>query len=650
MCGIAGLVDSRLAPTEASSILARMTATLRHRGPDGIGQELFTDGDTAVGLGQTRLAIIDCSAAGRQPLCNEDRSVWITFNGELYNFQDLRPELERKGHRFSSNTDTEVLVHLYEEEGQAFLERLNGMFGFALYDRRKQRLLLARDPIGIKPLYYHVGADGRLLFGSEIKALLVSGLVPRTVNRQAVHDYFTYLNVPCPDTIFEGIQQLPPGHALVGDLGAKTWRVERYWKLRRLEDVERAPEEELRERARELASKAVRRQLVSDVPLGLFLSGGVDSPIVAGLAREVSDVRSYTVVFRGDDLAFYNEQDNAAAVSRHLGTVHEELEVDIADPGAMLDLVGNFDQPFGNPTFYLQYLISRAARRHITVALSGTGGDELYAGYPRYKALRLARKLRWLPRPLLRLGRSGLGLMKDSYKAMTLRRAREFLDGLDPDPVRQFTNWTYFLNEDDKRKLLGKSGSLPSDRILREVLAASPVSEPMNRWLHTDVQTYLPDNLLEYSDKMSMAVGLETRVPLLDVDFVEFSLNVPWRYKLDGRRTKVLLRDTFASFFPPEVARAPKKGFNPPLGRWMLTTFDSYFDVERDPGARERWGDDAGVTWREGLLDRTYVDHLRTEFRARRYDYSHELFAVLIFDVWWRRYVSGEGTFPKPPF
>ncbi len=642
MCGIVGIADARLSASEASSVIARMTDTLRHRGPDGLGQEVFADGSTIVAFGQTRLAIIDCSSAGRQPLCNEDGNVWITFNGEIFNFQDLRPELERRGHRFKSSSDTEVLVHLYEEEGLDFVKRLNGMFAFALYDRRRRRLVLARDSVGIKPLYYHVGAEGRLLFGSEIKALLVTGLLPRTMNQQAVHDYFTYLYVPCPDTMFEGVKQVPPGHLLVGDLEAGTWQLERYWKLRRMEDVERAPVEELRDRARALLSKAVRRQLVSDVPLGLFLSGGVDSPVVAGLAREVaSSVRTYTVVFRGDDLAFYDEREAAAAVSRHLGTTHEELEVDLADPGPMLDLLGNFDQPFGNPTFYLMYLISRAARRHITVALSGAGGDELYAGYPRYKALRLARHMRFVPGRLLRLGRRGLDLVKDSYRTMTLRRAKEFLDGLDADPVRQFTQWTYYLGEHEKRGLLRSRGCMPSDRVIRAALSDSPLGDPMNRWLHADIQTFLPDNLLEYSDKMSMAVGLEARVPLLDVDFLEFSLSVPFHHKLQGRRTKALLRDTFASFFPREVARAPKKGFNAPLAMWMLKTFDSYFDVERDGSARERWGDDAGVTWRDGLLERSCVEHMRREFRARRFDYSHELFAVLLFDVWWRRYIGG---------
>ncbi len=640
MCGIAGFADRRTTPSDAAAILERMTASLRHRGPDGEGREVLTRPEGLVALGHTRLAIIDLSPGGHQPMPNAARTVWVTFNGEIYNFQELRAELEAEGAVFRSHSDTEVIVQLYERRGTDALRRLDGMFALGIYDARHGTLVLARDPLGIKPLYWAEPSAGRVVFGSEIKALLASDFCRVDVDWQAAHDFFTFLYVPCPATMFRGIAQLEPGHALSWDLARGARRIEKFWAPRRLPEVERASPAERRERVKSVLGAAVRRQLVSDVPLGIFLSGGIDSPIVAGLARDSgAPVSTYTVAFRGARLAHYDEAELAAAVSRHLGTEHHELSVDVGDPEAMVDLLGYFDQPFGNPTYYLMYLISREARRHITVALSGAGGDELYAGYPRYRALRLAERMRWVPRRLLRAAGRGLAVVKDDYRSMTLRRLREFVAGLDDDPVRQFVNWTYFFDEGDKARLFGPRGGgaglEPSERVVRRALAESPMRDPQNRWLHADVRTFLLDNLLEYSDKMSMAASLEARVPLLDAAFVELSLNVPFAEKLAGRRSKLLLREAFAGYFPPDALRAPKKGFNAPLPMWMQDTFDSYFDDA--PG---RWGAGHGVTWRSGILERAFIDRLRGDFRAGRADTSHELFAVLAFDVWWRRYVE----------
>lgn len=577
-------------------------------------------------------------------MSNEDETVWVVFNGEIYNFQELRRELAAKGHRFRSYTDTEVLVHLYEEEGSDFVKRLNGMFAFAILDLPNKHLLLARDPIGIKPLYYWHSPQG-LLFASEIKSILASSFYSLDVNWQAVYDYFTYLYVPCPETVFAGIEQLPPAHFLVLDLEGNMVSVERYWQVRRIGEWGRASFSDLKEIVRELLADSVERQMVSDVPLGIFLSGGVDSTIVTGLAKQFDpSVQTFTVVFESEEFAFYNERDVARAVSGHLQTDHHELRVPDVNPLEVLDLIDFFDQPFGNPTFYLMHLISKKAKEHITVALCGAGGDELYAGYPRYQAVQLAKHLRFLPRFLLRLGKRCLALVRDSYRTMHLRRARQFLEGLDDDFIRQFAKWTYHLDEDRKRYLLAETdGFLPSERFLRQVLEQSQLPDEDNRLLHMDVQTFLPNNLLEYTDKMSMAVALEVRVPLLDHRFVEFSLNVPFAYKLRNGQSKVLLREAFKDFFPIEARKAPKRGFNIPLPHWMQHTFDAYFEVSQSPThpLRKMLGEDIGVTWREGVLNWDFIQKLRWQhFRGRR-DNSYELFAVIVFDVWWRKYVKG---------
>jgi len=658
MCGICGVVGGHLESEELRNVLSRMVATLQHRGPDGQDGRLFLHPrlPKPVALGHTRLAIIDLSEAGRQPLSNEDGTVWIVFNGEIFNFQELRNELEEQGHQFRSRTDTEVIVHLYEEYGPTCVERLNGMFAFAILDFRSQRLLLARDPIGIKPLYYWSTSE-TFLFGSEIKSILASSLYSTDVNWQAAYDYLTYLYVPSPQTIFRGIAQLPPAHRLILDLSSGESRLERYWHIRRMEDVEKASAEDLRQRVRHLASDSVKRQLVSDVPLGVFLSGGVDSTIVTGLAREEkAELHTYTVVFEGEEFAYYNEQETSLAISQHLGTRHKEIRVPSSDPTEIFDLVEFFDQPFGNPTFYLMHLICRHAREHISVALCGAGGDELYAGYPRYRAAQLARRLGGIPKPVLRLGKKVLGFWHDSYRTMGLRRARKFLDGLDEDFFRQFVRWTYFLDGPAKNNLLrkhgeGQIGYAPSDRVVRAAAAHSELGEFENRILQADVETFLLDNILEYTDKMSMAVGLEVRVPLLDQRFVELSLNIPFSHKLRRNQTKSLLRETFSDFFPAVARKAPKRGFNVPLGIWVRQFFDDYFEENpRSNGRLKRLrSDDVGASWREGIFDKQVIDQLREEHRRGIRDNSYELFSILMFDVWWCKYVRNPFPVNRVP-
>jgi asparagine synthase (glutamine-hydrolysing) len=412
--------------------------------------------------------------------------------------------------------------------------------------------------------------------------------------------------------------------------------------------VEKANESELKERAKHLLRQAVKGQLISDVPLGIFLSGGIDSTIVAGLAKEVSDsVKTYTVIFEGQEFQYYNEQVVARAISRHLDTEHHEIMVPPTELWPMLDLLDYFDQPFGNPTFYLMYLVSKYSREQVTVALCGAGGDELYAGYPRYHAIRLARRVGWVPWRLWRVADRALHVFRDTGRTPLLRRARQFVSGMQRQDMERFARWTYFMGTAEKKLLFDFNAAStdfnPSARVLSEAFNASPLAEEDNRWLHTDLKTFLVDNLLEYTDKMSMAASLESRVPLLDQEFVEFSLNVPFRFKLSGRRSKILLRDAFFHFLPPEAQKAPKKGFNAPLSHWMRGALDDYFEASQmdDHPLKDALGEDIGRTWRcERLLDWSYIQLLRHKHRDGKADYSYELFSILVFDLWWRKYVS----------
>ena len=641
ICGIAGFGDRQT--------IEQMASVVAHRGPDDAGAKFFPDHQ--LGLGHTRLSIIDLSPAGHQPMSNEDGRVWIIFNGEIYNFQELRRDLDCR-HHMKSSTDTEVVLHLYEEQGVSVLDHLNGMFAFAIYDSRppgpkhpnSPSLFLARDRLGIKPLYYF--RDGRrFIFGSEIKAILASRAYSPAVDWQSLCDYLTYLYVPYPSTIFRRISQLPPAHALELDLEKGDVRLWRYWSVKGPENGPSPGKgevhyQEAKENLRRLLADSVRRQMISDVPLGVFLSGGVDSSILTGLMAEASSrpVKTFTIVFRGKDLDFYNEQERARAVANMFGTEHHEIDVEIADPTEMLDLVEFFDQPFGNPTFYLMYLISRHARPEVTVALCGSGGDELFAGYPRYQAHAIARRLRFIPRPLLKGVQQLLRFTSDDYRNMRLHRARRFMEGLDSDDARQFVKWTYFFDEDAKAQVLHPSlrhesswgeAFLPADRNARQHLLDSPFDDSGNRLLHLDVQTFLVDNILEYTDKMSMAVALEVRVPYLDHRVVESSLSMPFSYKLRGAESKVILKDAFHDLLPSGSAHAQKKGFNVPLAIWMRDFLGQYFDRYMSRVEVERIG----------IFNWEHIQRLRKQHNTGKRDNSYELFSLIMFDVWRRKYI-----------
>ncbi|MCI0337210.1 MAG: asparagine synthase (glutamine-hydrolyzing) [Acidobacteria bacterium] len=631
MCGICGIAGSH-----DHGVIERMTATLVHRGPDDWGIEHFTRHKLA--LGHRRLSIIDLSPRGRQPMSDETGNLRISFNGEIYNYLELKSSLDPSRHHFSSETDTEIILHLYEERGVEAFKALNGMFAFALYDAERERLFLVRDHLGIKPLYY-TEAGGCFLFSSEIKAILAADVYTPEIDWQSAHDFFSYLYVPAPHTIFRGIFQLPPAHWLEYDLrGKRIVRTERFWDVGEwgaLTNGRRKKRRDLEVELRALMIDAVCKQMISDVPLGAFLSGGIDSNVIVGLmaSRSSKPVKSFTVLFEGDDLDYYDERNEARRIAEKFSTEHHELPIDLSRPEEMLDLVEYFDQPFGNTTLYLTYLLSRHTRDYVTVALSGAGGDELFGGYPRYRAVKAMRYLRFIPRIAAQAGLAAVSQLQDNFANRRLHRIRALLDGLDRDPARQYLKWVYYLDEERKAKLLkSRNGDqLSSHRILQLHLDRIPLSwDDGNRFSYLDVETFLPDNLLEYSDKMSMAWSLELRVPYLDPRVVELAFQIPFHLKLNAAKSKVILRDAFADLIPAENLRMPKKGFNVPLGAWMRTKLDRYFDELLPRNYVER----------EGIFNYDYITHLRQEHQRGRRDNAYELFAILIFDTWYRKYIT----------
>jgi asparagine synthase (glutamine-hydrolysing) len=656
MCGIAGIVRSSGPVME--HMLRRMVNSLSHRGPDDSGvwfntaeHDLRTGGatvlgSTGVGLGHTRLAVIDLSPAGHQPMSNEDGTIWISFNGEIYNFQELREELIEKGHRFRSATDTEVIIHLYEEYGDQSVMRLNGMFAFALWDGRRSRLFAARDRVGIKPFYY-THQCGAVAFASEIKALIAADVVSRDVNWQAIYDYFTFLYVPNPATAFRGVLQLPPGHTLVYEPASDRLTVDRYWRA----PVSNGPTVQNRgewlEQFGLTMTNAVRRQLVSDVPLGCFLSGGVDSTILVGLmAQATRRVKTFTVRFEGTGTATFDEHLAAERVARRYDTEHHELVVDVSDPGEVLAMVEQFDQPFANPTFYLSALMSRYTRRHVTVALAGAGADELFAGYPRYQAVALAQSIERWPRVAISLAAAAARALPISARSRQIHRAKLFFDGLESDFSHRYLKWAYYLDERRKGHLLNGaaprstaggllSRTLDTGRIMERLMADSPDANDLARIRHADLSSFLPDNILEYTDKTSSAVALELRVPYLDAEVVELCLQAPVEANLrsaGGVTSKALLREAFGYLIPKENLHARKRGFCPPLILWMEKYFDRYFDVFL---TRSYLAD-------QGVFDWEAVQQLRAEHRSRRRDNSMDLFGILMFDAWYRRYITAD--------
>lgn len=608
MCGICGFTG----PAN-ETLLKGMTAALRHRGPDEDG--FFSDAAN-VSLGMRRLKVIDLTG-GSQPVSNEDNTVTVVFNGEIYNFKELRSNLEAKGHRFRSNTDTEVLVHLYEELGDAFPQKLRGMFAFALWDSRKRKLLLARDQFGIKPLYY-AQSGGRVYFASELKALRLAAGVCGDLDPLAVDHYFTYLYIPAPLTIYKGVSKLEPACTLAFEGVAV--RLEKYWSLPSAKEAVR-PEEYYLEGIRDLLSKSVKEQLVSDVPLGLLLSGGVDSAAILAFMAEHAGagVKAFTAGFGEES---FDELPAARAVARHFGAEHIEIPVR-PDIGAVVrELAGHFDEPFADSSAIANYLVTKEARRSVTVALAGVGGDEVFGGYPRHLGARLLPAYLRAPAVLRGLAGRAAGLLPESRSSFNLPgRVKRFLAAGSSDFGGAYDSWISYLGSEEKKYFY--SGrlevALASGRARLPRLPAGP--DDIFRF---ELGSYLPDDLLCLSDRASMANSLEMRVPFTDIRLVEFMAGVPLAMKTRGFKLKYLLKKAMAGRLPPEILNGPKRGFQVPLARWQEKELKAFTAEALSPGNISA----------AGVLSRAGVESLLAEHASGRRNRYDLIYAASVFHLW----------------
>ncbi|MGB7346296.1 MAG: asparagine synthase (glutamine-hydrolyzing) [Pirellulaceae bacterium] len=575
MCGITGAVwrDERQAIDAAT--LTKMTDAISHRGPDDSQTWIDTDHCDAygnrvgVGLGFRRLSIIDLEGA-RQPMANEDGTVRMVFNGEIYNYQTLRRRLEGRGHRFATHGDGESILHSYEDDGTDCFAHLNGMFAIAIWDANRNRLVLARDRIGQKPLYYAVH-NNRLVFGSELKCLAAVEGVCTEVDPAAIDEFLTYQYIPHPGTIWKGVRKLAPGHFAVFENGTIT--VQRYWNFDPSVEMNIGAVE-AQQRLRELLTDSVKLRMQSDVPLGAFLSGGIDSSLITAIAQGQSDqpVRTFSIGF---PIAEFDETTYAAQVAKHLGTQHQRFEVTPNGVDVIDKLVWHYDEPFGDSSAVPTWYLSQLTRKEVTVALSGDGGDELFAGYERYRALYLSRRLQRLF-PIHRI--PGVGLVQrlpDSNKRRSVvRRAKRFLEAIGQPDARRYLNWLQIFPESMRASLYTDEfvEQLPGDdpfEFLESVWAKSAGRDVVTRASTADILSYLPCDLCTKVDIASMAHGLEVRQPLLDHRVVEFAASLPVNLKFRGGRGKLLLQDTFGQMIPKNIFTRKKMGFGIPIGAWF---------------------------------------------------------------------------------
>jgi asparagine synthase (glutamine-hydrolysing) len=615
VCGIAGTVAAH-GDAPAPAALEAMGAALAHRGPN--------DGTVSVwgraGFSFRRLSIIDV-AGGRQPIDNEDASVHVILNGEIYNYQELRAELEQRGHRFKTRSDVETVVHGYEEYGDAIVKRLRGMFALALWDEKRQRLLLARDRLGKKPLVYWC-ADGRLSFASEFQALLRDAAVPREADLLAIHHYLTYQYVPAPLTAFRGVRKLPPGHTLVFENGAT--RVEPYWTLPYREPLGLGLEDAAAE-VRRLLRDAVRVRLMSEVPLGAFLSGGIDSSSVVALMSEFGRVKTFSVGFAEEG---FDELRYARMVAQRYATEHQEFVVEPRAAEVLPRLVRHYGEPFADSSAVPTYYVSQMAAQHVRVALNGDGGDELFAGYDRYKVLRLFVALGGIP-GVRRLGRAAAELAG----GLLPPRAQRLLRVLSARPEETYARTVSYFLPEEKQALYGDamraaSAGVDSYELLYERFREWAGADLLARTLHVDTLTYLPGDLLVKVDIAAMAVSLEGRSPFLDHPLVEFAARLPSSLKLSGGRGKHVLRHAVADLLPDEILARPKMGFGVPIARWFkgeLREFSA--DVLFSRAAQER-----------GLLRPEAVRAVWDEHQSGRRDRSNPLWALLCLELWFREF------------
>ncbi len=628
MCGICGILYEDKEKKVEKFALRQMCDSIVHRGPDDEGQVIFGP----LGLGMRRLSIIDLTT-GHQPLSNEDESIWIVFNGEIYNYRELRAELEKLGHRFRTMSDTESILHGYSAWGVSVLEKLNGMFGFAIWDVRKKKLLLARDRLGIKPLYYYRDEE-KLVFGSEIKAILKYPGVRRNIDVKALNNFLTFEYIPAPRSIFQDIRKLEPGHWLSWQDGKID--IQSYWTL--VPHVTAYDEVTAGERLTELLEDSVRLRLVSDVPLGAFLSGGIDSSIIVSLMAKGMNqpVKTFSIGFKESS---YNELIYARAVARKYNTEHHEFMVEAKALDLTEKLIRQLDEPFADFSIFPTFLVSQMARDYVTVCLSGDGGDELFGGYDTYRAHRFDRRYyHRLPKMI----KKGLfnpiarALPPTEKKKGAINSFKRFIEGTQLPRSLHHARWMVFLDQIEREKLfypdilnvLLREDSY--DFIHRHSQAANGCDD-LTRASYIDVKTYLVDNILVKVDRMSMATSLEARVPYLDHRVVEMALSMPPDLKMRGFTTKYLLKKIFWHHLPKEVQHRDKQGFSIPIKNWIRNELKPMMLDLLNPQRIRQQG-----YFNDGFVSQIVEDHIQG-----RENHSHKLWALMVFEQWYDLYGKG---------
>jgi len=634
MCGICGKLNFTGEPP-SEALIRSMALTLVHRGPDDEG--VYVKGN--VGLGHRRLSIIDLTPAGHQPMCNEDGTVWIVFNGEIYNFLDLKKDLEKKGHLFRSHSDTEVILHLYEEEGIDCVRKLRGMFVFGIWDERDRTLFLARDRVGKKPLFYYLHRDC-LIFASEIKAILRDPTVQRTPDLTAIHHYLTYQSVPSPYSAFEGIRKLPPAHYLVcrdGKIG-----IEQYWKLSYLPKFSASTPGEIKglhEELLERLKEAVRMRLISDVPLGAFLSGGMDSSVVVALMSQVTErpVKTFSIGFHEEA---YDELSYAKMVAEKFRTEHTEFKVRPDAVEVLPKLVWHYNEPFADSSAIPSYYVSKLAREHVTVILNGDGGDESFAGYERYMANELAMRFEKIPSLLRKKLLPALAalLPPSSDPNGFFWRLKRFTQTLALSPELRNAHWLCYFNNEMKAGLYTegfkeKTEGTDSFDIILEKYRQAEADTFTDRTLFADLSLYLPDTLLVKMDIASMANALEARSPFLDHELMEFAARIPAHLKLHRGRTKIILKDTFRDILPQRVIERKKMGFGVPIDHWFRNELkEMAYDILLGDRCIGR-----------GYFDRGYIRKILDEHMSGKWNWHYHIYNLLMLELWHRTFIDAAG-------
>ncbi|MCB0729826.1 MAG: asparagine synthase (glutamine-hydrolyzing) [Ignavibacteriae bacterium] len=625
MCGIAGVVSFQNNQTISNDKLKAMVDTLYHRGPDEAGMAIH--GNAA--LGMRRLSIIDLSG-GSQPIYNEDKSIWTVFNGEIYNFPDLKKELTDKGHIFKTNSDTEVIVHGYEEWGIDFPKKLNGMFAIALHDQKKNKFVLVRDHVGIKPVYYSF-SNKRIVFGSEIKAILETNLVDKELDMNALGEFLSWEYIPGESTLIKSISKLEPGKLLEIDISNPKCNPYEYWDVPFYSNSPSTlSEAEWIEKIDWQIQKSTKMQMISDVPLGAFLSGGVDSSLIAA---SMGSVKTFSIGF---DDPTYNELTWARKVADQLGVDHKDeiIKPDVLD--LFNHLMQFMDDPIGDFSIFPTYLVSRLARQHVTVSLSGDGGDELFGGYETYLANHKANQFQKIPSFL----RKGMiepiinSINPTAKKKGLINKSKRFVEGLQYENELSHARWRLFVGDAVKQNLFTQDayGNLTvnsADHIVKLFDKAGDRGE-LNRSLYVDVKSYLVDNILTKVDRMSMAVSLEARVPYLDPDVVDLAFQVPESLKTDANTTKIILKKVAAKHVPSECIYRPKEGFSIPIKNWLNNEFKPLMNDLLDEQKIKS----------DGIFNSTMIKNLKSEHQAGTANHSHILWALIVFHDWKNRWLS----------